>query len=138
PSLIQTMGCNAGYTAITTQLNAETAIQLGLLGNRMYPGMPSALANTAIAGSLATSTNYLLGLSTSATDTVRQSIVSNAVIDAQYAIPAQIGDSASAATNLAQAQAQMAQLIRQTGRAQGIGPVGGGFPDPVPRDFFSS
>lgn len=109
PSLIQTMGCNAGYTAITTQLNAETAIQLGLLGNRMYPGMSSALANTAIAGSLATSTNYLLGLSTSATDTVRQSIVSNAVIDAQYAIPAQIGDSASAATNLAQAQA-----VRQT------------------------
>lgn len=109
PSLIQTMGCNAGYTAITTQLNAETAIQLGLLGNRMYPGMSSALANTAIAGSLVTSTNYLLGLSATATDTIKQSIVSNAVIDAQYTIPSQIGDAASAATNLAQAQA-----VRQT------------------------
>jgi hypothetical protein len=109
PSLIQTMGCNAGYTAIAAQLNAETAIQLGMLGNRMYPGMSSALANTAIAGSLATSTSYLLGLSATATDTIRQSIVSNAVIDAQYTIPTQIGDAASAATNLAQAQA-----VRQT------------------------
>ena len=75
----------------------------------MYPGMSSALANTAIAGSLVTSTNYLLGLSATATDTIKQSIVSNAVIDAQYTIPSQIGDAASAATNLAQAQA-----VRQT------------------------
>lgn len=112
PTIMQTVGCTAGYTTLTTQLNVEAANQLGLLGNRMYPGMPSALANTAISGSLATSTNYLLGLSATATDTIKQSIVSNAVIDAQYTIPAQIGDAASAATNLAQAQA-----VRQTGDA---------------------
>ena len=112
PTIMQTLGCTAAYTTLTIQLNAEAANQLGLLGNRMYPGMPSALANTAISGSLATSTNYLLGLSATATDTIKQSIVSNAVIDAQYTIPAQIGDAASAATNLAQAQA-----VRQTGDA---------------------
>lgn len=112
PTIMQTVGCTAAYTTLTLQLNAEAANQLGLLGNRMYPGMPSALANTAISGSLATSTNYLLGLSATATDTIKQSIVSNAVIDAQYTIPAQIGDAASAATNLAQAQA-----VRQTGDA---------------------
>lgn len=109
PNIVQTVGCNVAYATLTTQLTAESTNQLGLLGGRMYPGMATALANTAVAGSLATSTNYLLGLSTSATEAVRQSIVANAVIDAQYTIPSQIGDAATAATNLAQAQA-----VRQT------------------------
>ena len=109
PSVMQTLGCNAAYGVLTNQLAAETQQQLGLLGGRLYPGMASALANAAIAGSLSSTTNYLLGLSANATDAVRQSIVANAVIDAQYVIPSQIGDAATAATNLAQAQA-----VRQT------------------------
>jgi hypothetical protein len=71
--------------------------------------MTAADAGVAIAGSLATTTNYLLGLSASAQDTVKQAIVANFMIDAQYMLPAQLGDAASAQTNLA-----MAQSLRST------------------------
>ena len=71
--------------------------------------MTTADAGLAVAGSLATSTNYLLGISSSAQDTVKQAIVANFMIDAQYMLPAQLGDAASAQTNLA-----MAQSLRST------------------------
>ena len=109
PTSISTVGCTAAYATITAQLAAEATAQQGLLGLKMYPGMAPALSNSAIAGSLASSTQYLLGLTSAASDSLRQAIVMNAVIDASYTVPTQLGDAASAATNYAQAAA-----IRQT------------------------
>jgi conjugal transfer mating pair stabilization protein TraG len=71
--------------------------------------MSQADAGAAIVASLATSTNYLLGVAASAQDAVKQAIVANFMIDAQYLLPAQLGDAASAQTNLA-----MAQSLRST------------------------
>ncbi len=109
PSVMSTVGCDVAYQTLTTQINAESNLQITLLGSRLYPKMTQADAGTAIIGSLATSTNYLLGVSASAQDAVKQAIVANFMIDAQYMLPAQIGDAASAQTNLA-----MAQSLRST------------------------
>ncbi len=109
PTVMSTVGCDVAYQSLTTQINAESSRQITLLGSRLYPKMSQADAGTAIIGSLATSTNYLLGVSASAQDAVKQAIVANFMIDAQYMLPAQIGDAASAQTNLA-----MAQSLRST------------------------
>ena len=109
PTVMSTVGCDVAYQTLTTQINAESSRQITLLGSRLYPKMSQAEAGTAIVGSLATSTNYLLGVSASAQDAVKQAIVANFMIDAQYMLPAQIGDAASAQTNLA-----MAQSLRST------------------------
>ncbi|MDP2759795.1 MAG: conjugal transfer protein TraG N-terminal domain-containing protein [Sideroxyarcus sp.] len=109
PTVMSTVGCDVAYQSLTTQINAESSRQITLLGSRLYPKMSQAEAGTAIVGSLATSTNYLLGVSASAQDAVKQAIVANFMIDAQYMLPAQIGDAASAQTNLA-----MAQSLRST------------------------
>ncbi|GAB5606455.1 conjugal transfer protein TraG N-terminal domain-containing protein [Sideroxyarcus sp. TK5] len=109
PTVMSTVGCDVAYQSLTTQINAESSRQITLLGSRLYPKMSQADAGTAIVGSLATSTNYLLGVSASAQDAVKQAIVANFMIDAQYMLPAQIGDAASAQTNLA-----MAQSLRST------------------------
>jgi hypothetical protein len=109
PSLLSTIGCDAAYEILTRQIAAEASRQVTLLGSRLYPRMTSADAGIAIAGALATSTNYLLGVSAAAQDTVKQAIVANFLIDAQYLLPAQLGDAASAQTNLG-----MAQSLRST------------------------
>ncbi len=109
PTIMSTVGCDVAYQSLTIQINAESSRQITLLGSRLYPKMSQADAGTAIIGSLATSTNYLLGVSASAQDAVKQAIVANFMIDAQYMLPAQIGDAASAQTNLA-----MAQSLRST------------------------
>ena len=109
PTIMSTVGCDVAYQSLTTQINAESSRQITLLGSRLYPKMSQSDAGTAIVGSLATSTNYLLGVSASAQDAVKQAIVANFMIDAQYMLPAQLGDAASAQTNLA-----MAQSLRST------------------------
>jgi conjugal transfer mating pair stabilization protein TraG len=107
--LLNTVGCDVAYQSLSTQLTAESNRQLTLLGSRLYPKMSQADAGAAIVASLATSTNYLLGVAASAQDAVKQAIVANFMIDAQYLLPAQLGDAASAQTNLA-----MAQSLRST------------------------
>jgi conjugal transfer mating pair stabilization protein TraG len=109
PMLLNTIGCDVAYQSLSTQLTAESNRQLTLLGSRLYPKMSQADAGAAIVASLATSTNYLLGVAASAQDAVKQAIVANFMIDAQYLLPAQLGDAASAQTNLA-----MAQSLRST------------------------
>jgi conjugal transfer mating pair stabilization protein TraG len=109
PMLLNTVGCDVAYQSLTTQITAESNRQLTLLGSRLYPRMSQADAGAAIVASLATSTNYLLGVAASAQDAVKQAIVANFMIDAQYLVPAQLGDAASAQTNLA-----MAQSLRST------------------------
>jgi hypothetical protein len=109
PSQLDTLGCQAAYQRLSRQIAAEASRQVSLLGSRLYPRMTQADAGIAIAGALATSTNYLLGVSAAAQDAVKQAIVANFMIDAQYLLPAQLGDAASAQTNLG-----MAQSLRST------------------------
>jgi len=100
-----TYGCDVAYTHLGTQINYVNAQQMNALGRRLYPGLPTAAANAAMQSSIQTSTNYMLGISKNALDITKQTAMSNFMIDAQYMLPAQIGDSAGAAANLAQAQA---------------------------------
>jgi len=100
-----TYGCDGAYGFLTTQILAVNTQQMNTLGNRLYPGLPTAAANAAVQSTIQTSTNYMLGISKTAMDTVKQTAMSNFMIDAQYLLPAQIGDAAGAAANLAQAQA---------------------------------
>jgi len=105
PETTNTYGCDVAYTHLTAQVTASTNQQIANLGRQLYPGLPTAQASTAVQGAITTSTSYMLGISTSAFDGVKQTAISNFMIDAQYMLPAQIGDAASAATNLGQAQA---------------------------------
>lgn len=100
-----TYGCDVAYGYITGEINLDNQAQMNYLGQRLYPGLPTAAANAAIQNSIMTSTNYILGISNSAMNITRQTAMSNFMIDAQYLAPAQIGDAAAASTNLAQAQA---------------------------------
>ncbi|KXS30706.1 MAG: Uncharacterized protein AWT59_3168, partial [Candidatus Gallionella acididurans] len=100
-----TYGCDIAYGFLTTQIAFVNTDQINSIGSYLFPGVPTAAANAAIQGSIQTSTNYILGISSSAVNTVRQTAMSNFMIDAQYMLPAQIGDAAGAASNLAQAQA---------------------------------
>lgn len=100
-----TYGCDVAYNHLTTQITYVTTQQMNMLGKRMYPGLATAPANAAIQSSIQTSTNYMLGIASNAMDTLKQTAMSNFMIDAQYMLPAQLGDAAGAASNLAQAQA---------------------------------
>lgn len=100
-----TYGCDVAYGHLGTQITYVNTQQMNGIGKRMYPSLPTAAANAAVQSSIQTSTNYMLGISSSAMNITRQAAMSNFMIDAQYMLPAQIGDAASAATNLAQAQA---------------------------------
>lgn len=100
-----TYGCDVAYTHLGTQITYVNTQQMNALGKRLYPGLPTAAANAAVQSSIQTSTNYMLGISKSAMDITKQTAMSNFMIDAQYMLPAQIGDTAGAAANLAQAQA---------------------------------
>ena len=105
PGNMTTYSCDNAYTVLTGQINADNQNQMMAMGKRLYPNLPSAQANLAIQSAIQTSTNYMLNISASAMDTVKQTAMSNFMIDAQYMLPAQIGDTASATSNLAQAQA---------------------------------
>ena len=100
-----TYGCDVAYTSLTAQILAVNTLQMNSLGNQLYPGLPTAAANAAVQSAIQTSTNYMLGISATAMDTVKQAAMENFMIDAQYLLPAQLGDAAGAAANLAQAQA---------------------------------
>ena len=100
-----TYGCDVAYTHLGTQMDYVNTQQMNAMGKRLYPGLPTAAANAAMQSAIQTSTNYMLGISKNALDITKQTAMSNFMIDAQYMLPAQIGDAAGAAANLAQAQA---------------------------------
>ena len=104
-----TYGCDVAYGYLTTQANDQAKLETNSLGNRLFPGSangaPNPLANAAVRSSIQTSTNFILSVSTAATTSIRQTAMTNFMIDAQYMLPAQIGDAAGAAANLAEAQA---------------------------------
>ncbi|MCZ2150305.1 MAG: conjugal transfer protein TraG N-terminal domain-containing protein, partial [Bryobacterales bacterium] len=105
PATSNTVNCPGAYSTLTSQLALDVDQQLGNVGSRLYPGMSASAAKAAFTGALATTTNYLLSVSQSAQDILRQSIVGNTIIDAEYTIPSQLGDAAQAQVKLAQAQA---------------------------------
>jgi conjugal transfer mating pair stabilization protein TraG len=105
PAATDAYGCDVAYTYLTAQIVAVNTLQMNTLGRHLYPGLPTAAANAAVQGAIQTSTNYILGISTTALDATKQAAMSNFMIDAQYMLPAQLGDAASASTNLGQAQA---------------------------------
>jgi len=105
PASSSTVSCPGAYSTLTSQLGLDINQQLGAIGSKLYPGMSAAAAKTAFTGALATTTNYLLGVSQSAQDILKQSIVGNTIIDAEYTIPSQLGDTAQSQVKLAQAQA---------------------------------
>ena len=105
PVVGNTYNCDNAYYQLTGQISADVLKQMDSLGHSLYPGLPTAAASAQVQGVIQTSTNYILGISTAATQAVRQTAMSNFMIDAQYLLPAQIGDAAGAASNLAQAQA---------------------------------
>lgn len=105
PPATDAYGCDVAYTYLTAQITAVNTLQMNTLGRHLYPGLPTAAANAAVQGAIQTSTNYMLGISTTALDATKQAAMSNFMIDAQYMLPAQLGDAASAASNLGQAQA---------------------------------
>jgi len=105
PTATDAYGCDVAYTYLTAQIVAVNTQQMNTLGRRLYPGLPTAAANAAVQGAIQTSTNYMLGVSTTALDATKQAAMSNFMIDAQYMLPAQLGDAASASANLGQAQA---------------------------------
>lgn len=105
PASSNTVSCPGAYSTLTPQLALDVDQQLGAVGSRLYPGMSASAAKAAFTGALATTTNYLLGVSQSAQGILRQSIIGNTIIDAEYTIPSQLGDAAQAQVKLAQAQA---------------------------------
>jgi len=105
PATSNTVNCPGAYSTLTSQLALDVDQQLGAVGSQLYPGMSTSAAKAAFTGALATTTNYLLGVSQSAQDILKQSIVGNTIIDAEYTIPSQLGDAAQAQVKLAQAQA---------------------------------
>ena len=105
PTATDAYGCDVAYTYLTAQIVAVNTQQMNTLGRRLYPGLSTAAANAAVQGAIQTSTNYMLGVSTTALDATKQAAMSNFMIDAQYMLPAQLGDAASASANLGQAQA---------------------------------
>ncbi len=105
PAASSTVSCPNAYTTLTSQLALDVDQQLGQIGSRLYPDMSAALAKSTFTGALQTTTNYLLGVSQSAQDILKQAIVGNTIIDAEYTIPSQLGDAAQSQVKLAQAQA---------------------------------
>jgi len=105
PASSNTVSCPGAYSTLTNQLGLDINQQLGAIGTKLYPGMSAAAAKTAFTGALSTTTSYLLGVSQSAQDILKQSIVGNTIIDAEYTIPSQLGDTAQSQVKLAQAQA---------------------------------
>lgn len=106
PSVLAgTYTCDAAYALLTFQINADTQQQITAIGGRMTPGQSGVVATASITSAIRTSTNYILSSGLSAQNAVKQTAMTNFMIDAQYNLPAQLGDAAGATANLAQAQA---------------------------------
>lgn len=100
-----TVGCNTAYTSLNAWLTTDANTALQRFGQSQYPDMTAANAKAAITSAIQTTDGYMVGVARAAVDRVRNAQVANAVIDAPYAISAQLGDAASAATNLDAARA---------------------------------
>ncbi|MDO9067905.1 MAG: conjugal transfer protein TraG N-terminal domain-containing protein, partial [Deltaproteobacteria bacterium] len=96
--------CGDAYTKQTPHLTAEAENVAKEKGAAYYPNVSSALATTTFKNSLASTTSYLLNVSKTAPDLIKQAMVGNAIIDAGYKVAAQMGDPSTAQVKLAEAQ----------------------------------
>lgn len=115
PAAISTVTCPDAHTAIGAQLVVDANAALSESASRMYPGVNPTVARNAFIGALESTSGYLIGVSQSAPDIIKQAMVSNSIIDAGYTIPAQMGDAAYSQIKLAEAQA-----IRSYKTASGV------------------
>lgn len=99
------MTCPDAYTALTTQISTVVAVTIGDMANALNPTVPAAMRQTMTQGQIVTSANLYTSIASTAPEIIRQGMVMNQFLDAQYKIPAQIGDAATATTALAEVQA---------------------------------
>lgn len=96
PSVTNTVSCPSAYTALTTQINTDSNVVLGLRAQGLYPEMSLATARASLANAL-TSTQQFFAPSASATpvlDQIKQGAMCNYIIDAPARVAAQMGDAA--------------------------------------------
>ncbi|MDD5296547.1 MAG: conjugal transfer protein TraG N-terminal domain-containing protein [Rhodocyclaceae bacterium] len=110
-----TIGCDQAVTALNSQLNTDASSTLTAEAAKFYPGLTQATATANLSSALQTTDQYQMGLSWAATDAIKQAQVANAVIDAQYLIPSQLGDAATAAVNL-----DAARAVRSTNQSYAL------------------
>jgi conjugal transfer mating pair stabilization protein TraG len=110
-----TIGCDQAVTALNSQLNTDASSALAAKAGQIYPGTLQAIAVSKLTSAIQTTDSYQIALSQSATNSIKQAQVANAVIDAQYLIPASLGDAATAAVNL-----DMARAIRSTNQSYAL------------------
>lgn len=103
------MTCPDAYTTLTTQINTVVNTAINDLSNVLNPTVPVAMRQALTQNQIVTAANLYTGISSSAPEIMRQGIIMNQFLDAQYNIPAQVGNTASAASSLA-----VVQSIRST------------------------
>jgi len=99
------MTCPDAYATLTTQINAVVNMAINDLSNLLNPTVPVAMRQALTQSQIMTVASLYTGISSSASEIMRQGIVMNQFLDAQYKIPAQVGNTASAASSLAFVQA---------------------------------
>jgi len=98
--------CPNVYTALTTQIATVGTAQAQMMGNILNPTGSTAAIRKALAESqIQTASNLWTNVASSAPNAIRQGMVMNMMLDAQYQIPASLGDTANATTALAETQA---------------------------------
>lgn len=97
--------CPDAYQTLTTQINAVVNTSINDLSNALNPTVPVAMRQALTQSQIMTAASLYTGVASSAPEIMRQGVVMNQFLDAQYNIPAQVGNAASATTSLAVVQA---------------------------------
>jgi conjugal transfer mating pair stabilization protein TraG len=98
------MQCDQAYTHLTSQITQNVSDGLiPMLGASLNPTASLANASTLVAAQLPVTDDYILGISTTAADSIRQAATINLLNDSQEFVPQMLGDSASATTALSTA-----------------------------------
>ncbi|HNO75906.1 MAG TPA: conjugal transfer protein TraG N-terminal domain-containing protein [Nitrosomonas mobilis] len=97
--------CPEAYIEMTNQINTVVSASINDLGNALNPHVPLASRQALTQSQIMTAANLYTSISSAAPEIIRQGMVMNLFLDAQYKIPAQIGDAATATTALAEVQA---------------------------------
>lgn len=97
--------CPEAYAVLTGQIDTVVGSTIGDLANALNPTVPLAMRQALTQSQIVTSANLYTSIAASAPEIIRQGMVMNQFLDAQYKIPAQIGDAATATTALAEVQA---------------------------------
>ncbi len=100
--------CPNVYGVLDARINAAAAREQTRLGRLLNPQEPNPVnASALVAAQLPVVTNLLLGVSSAASDTIRQNMMINLMRDSSVAIPQLLSDPAAVQAALAQAQAEV-------------------------------